>query len=293
MADLDGIRENRDKDYGIGVPVKNQTFFLKGLDHCDWGIKDRMSRIFNVNSGRTVMLAFDHGYIMGPTSGLERLDLTIVPLIEQADSIMCTRGALRSVVPPTSNKPVCLRYSAGTSVLTELNNECVIDVQDAIRLNASAMAVMVSIGGTYEAKTIENLVRTADYGYKYGIPTLGVTAVGKDMVRDARYFSTAARICAENGANFVKTYYCDDFAKVVNSCPVPIIIAGGKKLEEKEALELCYKAINEGALGVDMGRNVFQSDAPMAMIQAVKAVVHQNFTVNAAFELYNDLKLSE
>lgn len=290
MADLDGILENKDKDYGIGIPVKHESFFLKGLDHCDWGIKDRMSRIFNVKSGRTVMLAFDHGYIMGPTSGLERLDLGIVPLIEYADSIMCTRGSLRSVVPPTSNKAVCLRYSAGTSVLTELNDECIIGIDDAIRINASALAVMVSIGGTYEAKTIENLVRTADYGYKYGIPTLGVTAVGKDMARDARYFSTASRICAENGATFVKTYYCEGFEKVVNSCPVPIVIAGGKKLEEKAALELCYKAINEGACGVDMGRNVFQSEAPIAMIQAVRAVVHDNETPEQAFKLFNELK---
>lgn len=236
------------------------------------------------------MLAFDHGYIMGPTSGLERLDLNIVPLIEYADSIMCTRGSLRSVVPPTSNKAVCLRYSAGTTVLTELNDECIIGIDDAIRINASALAVMVSIGGTYEAKTIENLVRTADYGYKYGIPTLGVTAVGKDMVRDARYFSTASRICAENGATFVKTYYCDGFEKVVNACPVPIVIAGGKKLEEKAALELCYQAISEGACGVDMGRNVFQSEAPVAMIQAVRAVVHDNETPEQAFKLFNELK---
>lgn len=291
MADLDGILENKDKDYGIGVPVASQGgFFLKGMEHCDWGMKDRLSRIFDVNTGKTVMLAFDHGYIMGPTSGLERLDLKILPLIEYADSLMCTRGALRSVVPPTSNKAVCLRYSAGTSVLTELNNECVLDIQDAIRVNASALAVMVSIGGTYEAKTIENLVRTADYGYKYGIPTMGVTAVGKDMVRDARYFSTAARICAENGANIVKTYYCDGFEKVVNACPVPIVIAGGKKLEEYDALELCYKAINEGACGVDMGRNVFQSEAPVAMIQAVRAVVHQGFSAKEGFQLFQTLK---
>ena len=263
---------------------------MKGLDNCDWGVKNRMSRIFNPKTGRTVMLAFDHGYIMGPTSGLERLDLSIVPLIEYADSLMCTRGALRTVVPPASNKPVCLRFSAGSSVLTELNNECILDIQDAVRLNASALAVMVSVGDTFEAKTVENLVRTADYGYKYGIPTMGVTAVGKQMARDARYFSSASRICAENGATLVKTYYCDGFAKVVNSCPVPIVIAGGKKLPEKEALELCYKAISEGASGVDMGRNVFQSEDPVAMIQAVKAVVHDQLTPEQAFELFNDLK---
>ncbi len=287
MADMDGILENKDKDYGIGIPVAKQSFFLKGCDHLDWGMKNRLARIFNEKSGRTVMLAFDHGYIMGPTSGLERLDLNIVPLIEYADSLMCTRGALRSVVPPATDKPVCLRYSAGSSILTELNNECLIDESDALRVNASALAVMVSIGGTYEALTVNNLVKAADTGYRYGIPTMGVTAVGKDMVRDARYFATASRICAENGANIVKTYYCDGFEKVVNSCPVPIVIAGGKKLPELEALELCYKAINEGAAGVDMGRNVFQSESPTAMIQAVRGVVHEGWTPAEGFDFFN------
>lgn len=286
---MDGILENKDKDYGIGIPVANQQFFLKGADNNDWGMKDRLARIFRPSTGKTVMLAFDHGYIMGPTSGLERLDLAIVPLIKYADSLMCTRGSLRSVVPATANKAICLRYSAGSSILTELNNECIIDPVDAVRVNASAMAVMVSMGGTYEAKTIENLVRTADYGYKYGIPTMGVTAVGTTMARDSKYFGLAARVCAENGANIVKTYYCDGFAKVVNACPVPIVIAGGKKLEELEALELCYNAINEGAAGVDMGRNVFQSTHPTAMIQAVAAVVHDGLTPKQGFEMFKDL----
>ena len=182
MAEKDNNKDAA--DYGIGVPVKKHGFFLKGLDHVDWGMKDRLSRIFNPKSGNTVMLAFDHGYIMGPTSGLERMDLTITPLIEYADCIMCSRGALRSIVPPTSNKPVSLRYSAGTTVLTDLNDECLLDIEDAIRVNASALAIMVAMGSKFEAKTIENLVRTADQGNKYGIPTLGVTAVGKELVRD-------------------------------------------------------------------------------------------------------------
>ena len=291
MADTDGIKDNNEKDYGIGIPVDTTGFFLKGLNNYDWGIKNRMSRIYNPKNGRTVMLAFDHGYIMGPTSGLERIDLSITPLIEYADSLMCTRGILRSVVPPIANKPICLRYSAGSSVLTYLNNECTVDIDDAVRINASAMAVMVAIGDPlYEAKTIENLVKTADRGYKYGIPTLGVTAVGKDLARDARYLGTATRICAENGATFVKTYYCDNFEKVVNGCPVPIVIAGGKKLPEIEALELCYHAINDGASGVDMGRNVFQAENPVAMIQAVRGVVHDNLTPQQALELYDDLR---
>jgi len=282
------------KDYGLGIPVKKNAFFLKGLDHLDWGMKDRLSRIFNPQSGRTVMLAFDHGYIMGPTSGLERMDLTITPLIEYADCLMCTRGALRAIVPPTCNKPISLRFSAGTTVLTDLNDECLLDIEDAIRLNASALAVMAAIGSKFEAVTIRNLVQTADLGAKYGIPTLGVTAVGKELTRDARYLSLACRVCAENGATFVKTYFCEpDFELVTASCPVPIVIAGGKKLPEDKALEFAFKAVQQGAAGVDMGRNVFQSEHPIAMIQAVRAVVHENRSPKEAFELYNTLKNSQ
>ena len=291
MADND---TNKDAaDYGLGIPVKKYPYFLKGLDHVDWGMKDRMTRIFNPKSGNTVMLAFDHGYIMGPTSGLERMDLTITPLIEYADCIMCTRGVLRSIVPPTSNKAVSLRYSAGTTVLTDLNDECILDINDAIRVNASALAVMVAIGSKFEAKTIDNLVRTADLGNKFGIPTLGVTAVGKELTRDARYLSLACRVCAENGATFVKTYYCEtDFEKVTASCPVPIVIAGGKKLPEDQALKFAYQAIQAGAAGVDMGRNVFQAEHPVAMIQAIRAVVHDGRSPEDAFELYRTLQSS-
>lgn len=278
-------------DYGIGVPVQKHSFFLKGLDHVDWGMKDRLSRIFNSRSGNTVMLAFDHGYIMGPTSGLERMDLTITPLIEHADCIMCTRGSLRSIVPPASNKPVSLRYSAGTTVLTDLNDECILDIEDAIRVNASALAVMVAVGSKFEAKTINNLVRTADLGNKYGIPTLGVTAVGKELTRDARYLALACRVCAENGATFVKTYNCEpDFEKVTASCPVPIVVAGGKKLPELEALDLAYNSIQQGASGVDMGRNVFQAEHPVAMLKAIRAVVHDGRKPKDAFDLYQTLK---
>jgi putative autoinducer-2 (AI-2) aldolase len=291
MADTDGNKDAA--DYGIGIPVAKKSFFLKGLDHVDWGIKDRMARIFNSKSGHTVMLAFDHGYIMGPTSGLERIDLGIVPLMEYADCLMCTRGVLRTCVPPEVNKPISLRFSAGTTVLTDLNDECILDIEDAIRMNASALAIMVSVGGKYEGKTIENLVRTADLGARYGIPTLGVTAVGKELTRDSRYLAMASRVCAENGATFVKTYYCSEgFEKVTAACPVPIVIAGGKKIEEKAALELAYKAISEGAAGVDMGRNVFQAECPVAMIKAVRGVVHDALTPEQGFQLYNELKNS-
>ena len=289
MAELDNTKDAN--DYGIGIPVKQHPFFLKGLEHADWGLKDRLSRIFNPQSGNTVMLAFDHGYIMGPTSGLERMDLTIVPLIDYADCIMCTRGALRQIVPASSNKPISLRASAGSTVLTDLNDEVLLDIEECIRLNASMLALMVAIGSKFEALTIRNLTTMVDQGSRYGIPVLGVTAVGKELVRDARYLSLATRVCAENGAHIIKTYYCSpDFEKVVAACPVPIVIAGGKKLPELDALQMAYEAIDQGAAGVDMGRNVFQAEHPVAMIQAVKAVVHDNLKPKDAFALYNDLK---
>jgi len=288
MADLDDLREGA--NFGLGVASQEQNFHVKGAANLNWGMKDRLSRIFSPQTGRTVMLAFDHGFIMGPTSGVERVDLTILPLAVYADCLMCTRGILQTTIPPTFNKPVCLRSDAGTTILTQLNDNVLMDIEDAIRLNVSAMALMLSIGDPVnEAKTIANLFKAADLGSRYGIPIMGVTAVGKDMARDARYFGLAARVCAENGANIVKTYYCDGFEKVVASCPVPIVIAGGKKLPENEALELCYNAVNEGAAGVDMGRNVFQSDSPVAMIQAVHAVVHDGIKPDVAYQLYRDL----
>jgi putative autoinducer-2 (AI-2) aldolase len=237
------------------------------------------------------MLAFDHGYIMGPTSGLERMDLTITPLIPYADCIMCTRGALRQVVPPASNKPVSLRTSAGSTVLTDLNDECLLDIEEAVRLNASLLAIMVAVGSKFEALTIRNLTKIVDEGSKFGIPVLGVTAVGKELVRDARYLSLASRVCAENGAHVVKTYFCEEgFEKVTASCPVPIVIAGGKKLAELDALKMAYQAIDQGAAGVDMGRNVFQSEDPIAMIQAVRAVVHHFDKPEKAYDRYLSLK---
>ena len=290
MADMDGFKEA--SAYGFDQPQRNEAFFLKGNENRGWGVKNRLARIFNPKSGRTVMLACDHGFIMGPTSGLERVDLTINPLIEYADCLMCTRGILRSVIPPTMSKPVCLRSDGGTTILTDLNLNRVYDVEDVVRVNASAMAVMVACGDkASEQITTQNLVHTVDMGEKLGIPVLGVTAVGKDMARDARYFRLATRVCAENGASFVKTYYTEEgFETVVAQCPVPIVIAGGKKLPEDKALELAYKAMQAGAAGVDMGRNVFQSEKPLAMMKAISAVVHQGLSAKDAFQLYNDEK---
>ena len=280
------------KNYGIGIPAPTPVYALKGANNYDWGMKDRLSHVFDPTSGKTVMLAFDHGYIMGPTSGLERIDLTILPILEYADCLMCSRGILRACIPPTYNKPISLRCSAGSTVLTELNDECIgVEIEDAIRVNASMMAVMVSIGGKHEALTVRNLCKMIETGNRYGIPTLGVTAVGKELTRDARYLGMAARVLAENGAQAVKTYYCaEEFEKVATGCPVPIVIAGGKKLPELDALTMAYRAIDQGAAGVDMGRNIFQADHPAAMIQAVRAVVHDNLKPEAGLALYNELK---
>ncbi len=290
MADASGNVEAA--QFGIGIPVANPAYALKGANNYDWGMKDRLARVFAPKTGRTLMLAFDHGYIMGPTSGLERIDLAIPPLVAYADCLMCTRGVLRTTIAPTHNKPIALRCSAGSTVLTELNDECVgVEIEDALRLNACLMAVMVEVGGKYEALTIRNLCRLIETGNRYGVPTLGVTAVGRDMTRDARYLGLASRVVAENGAQVVKTYYCDEgFERVTAGCPVPIVVAGGKKLPEPEALEMAFRAIDQGAAGVDMGRNIFQAEDPAAMIQAVRSIVHDDRSAAEAFELYRELK---
>jgi len=286
MADLDDIRDG--KNFGIGTPQDNHAFFLKGSGQLDWGMQSRLARIFNPESGRTVMLAFDHGYFQGPTTGLERIDINIAPLFAHTDVLMCTRGVLRSVVPAAVNKPVVMRASGGNSILTELSNETVaVAIEDALRLNVAAMAAQVYIGSEYEHQSIKNIIQLVDQGMRYGMPTMAVTGVGKDMARDQRYFSLATRIAAEMGANIIKTYYVDEgFERVAAGCPVPIVIAGGKKLPEREALEMCFKAIDQGASGVDMGRNIFQSESPIAMLKAVKSVVHENASVAHAYELF-------
>ncbi len=280
------------KEFCTDILQKTEGFYLKGCGSLDWGMKNRMAGIFNPDSGRTVMLAIDHGYFQGPTSGLERVDVNILPLVPYADTLMLTRGILRSIIPPSVSQSIVLRVSGGTSILKELSNEdLAVDIEDAIRLNASAMAVQVFVGGEHERQTITNMTKMVDIGTRYGIPTLAVTAVGKDMERDARYFRLATRICAELGAHYIKSYYIEDgFETVTSCCPVPIVMAGGKKIPEYDALTMAYNAIQEGAAGVDMGRNIFQSEAPVAMIQAVNAVVHKNETPDKAYELFKTLK---
>jgi len=290
MADLDEATDA--KQFHVGVPPAAEGFFLKGSNGLDWGMKNRLARVFDPRSGRTVMLAFDHGYFQGPTTGLERIDLSIVPLAAYADTLMLTRGILRSVIPASIRQAIAVRASGGPSILKELSNErLALDVEDAVRMNACAMAVQVFIGGEHETQSVINMTRLVDMGLKVGIPTLAVTAVGRELVRDAKYLGLATRICAELGAQFVKTYYCaEGFEKVTAGCPVPIVIAGGKKLPELDALKMAHRSIQEGAAGVDMGRNIFQSDSPVGMIRAVRAVVHDNERPEKAYELYRSAK---
>jgi len=290
MPDVDDIKEA--KLFSTDIPQRTEGFFVKGAGSLDWGMKNRLARIFNPETGRTVMLAIDHGYFQGPTTGLERVDLHILPLVPHADTLMLTRGILRTVIPPATPKSIVLRVSGGASILKELSNEGIaVDIEESLRLNVCAMAVQVFIGGECERDSILNMTRMVDMGTRYGMPTLAVTAVGKDMVRDARYFRLATRICAELGAHYVKTYYVEKgFETVCAACPVPIVMAGGKKIPELDALTMAYKAIQEGAAGVDMGRNIFQSEAPIAMIKAVRAVVHGNETPAKAYDLFHSLR---
>ena len=302
MADLDNHKDG--KDFGLKTPQTNPHFDLKGCGALDWGMQSRLSQIFNPKTHKTVMLAFDHGYFQGATRGLERVDINIKPLLKYTDVLMATRGQTRANIPANINKPLVLRCSGGNSMLTiprhadasldknELDNETIaVGIEDVIRLNASAMAVNIYVGAEHEHKSLDNLFKLIDAGNRYGIPTMAVTGVGAAMKRDYRYFSLASRIAAEMGAQFVKTYFVEEgFERIVAGCPVPIVIAGGKKLPEREALEMCYKAIDQGASGVDMGRNIFQSENPIAMLKAVREVVHNNLHYQQAYDLFLDLK---
>ncbi|MBV9605649.1 MAG: 3-hydroxy-5-phosphonooxypentane-2,4-dione thiolase [Solirubrobacterales bacterium] len=292
MPELDThLDAHGSKDFRVGVLPPDPGFFLKGSGAYDWGMKNRLARIFRPDSGRTVMLAIDHGYFQGPTRGLERVDLDIAPIAPAADALMLTRGALRSSIPAAFLGGVVMRASGGPSILRELSDErLALDIEDAVRMGVHALAVQVFVGGEHETQSVHNMTRLIDGGYRYGIPVLGVTAVGKDLVRDARYLGLATRICAELGAQFVKTYYCDSgFERVTAGCPVPIVMAGGKKLPERDALQMAYRAVQEGAAGVDMGRNIFQSRAPAAMLAAVSKVVHEDARPDEAYELFSDL----
>lgn len=289
----DNIGNKAAKDYHLDIPAATEGFYVKGASHCDWGMKNRLAHMFDPKSANTVMLAFDHGYIMGPTAGLERIDVVIPPLTKYVNVLMGTRGILRSCISPSDSVAKCVRVTYDSTVLfDDMSNGGGIacDIENAIRMNADCMAVQTFIGSAGESRSLELLARTADAGTRYGIPTLGVVAVGKEMERTEKFFLLATRVLAETGANIVKSYYCEGFEKVASACPVPIVIAGGKKLPEMEALEMAYRAIAEGAHGVDMGRNIFQSDSPAGMAAAIGKVVHEGYTPAQAYEVYETIK---
>jgi putative autoinducer-2 (AI-2) aldolase len=259
----------------------------------DWGMKNRLSKIIKPDDGHTVMLAVDHGYFMGPTSGLENIKTMVDPLIQYADTLMLTRGALRNYIDPTYNIPIVLRVSGGTSIINEnnlLHEGIIVDIDDAIRLNVSGLAFSILVGQSFERDTILGLTEYIDIANRYGIPVLAVTAVGRGLGKDAKYLSLASRMAAELGASIVKTYFCKEFEKVVETCPVPIVIAGGKKIPEKDALQMAYDAIQAGAVGVDMGRNIFQSKDPVGMIKSIYAIVHNKYSPKEAYNVLNSNK---
>ena len=258
----------------------------------EWGLQNRLSRIIKPHNNRALMLAVDHGYFLGPTEKLENPKKVIAPLLRHCDSLMLTRGVQRTSVDPASETPMVLRVSGGSSIIgDDLSQEDItVSIEEALRLNASCVAMSIFVGSKYEYQTIVNLGKLVSEAEEYGIPVLAVTAVGKEIgTKDARYLSLACRTAAEQGAHIVKTYFCENFEKVVKSCPVPIIIAGGKKIPEKDALKLTYDALKAGAVGVDMGRNIWQSDNPVAMIKAVHSIVHGSNNAEQAFTLYKQL----
>lgn len=257
-----------------------------------WGMNNRISRIIRPGTGRTLMLAVDHGYFLGPTSGLENVGKAVKNLIPHADTLMLTRGILRHDIDHKTDIPIVLRVSGGTSILNEelLHEGITASMRDAVRLNVSGVAFSILVGAKWERNTILGLSQVVDEAEEFGIPVLAVTAVGKDMAKDARYLSLASRIAVEHGARIVKTYYCEDFEKVIESCSVPVVIAGGKKIPEKEAMEMAYNALQAGAIGVDMGRNIFQSENPVAMIRAVREIVHNKANPQEALQLFESLK---
>ncbi|MDO4475551.1 MAG: 3-hydroxy-5-phosphonooxypentane-2,4-dione thiolase [Lachnospiraceae bacterium] len=290
MADLEGLKVA--KNYHIDEPFANQNgFYVKGANSLDWGMKKHLSNIFNPKSGNTVMFAFDHGYFMGSTAGLERLDLLLPKLAPYVDVFMGTRGAIRTCVAPEISKGIALRVSSGSSMLQDdLSHEVVaVDIEESIRMNADAMAVQTFIGADGQLSSIENLSKVINAGFRYSIPTLGVVAVGKQMERTDRFFKLATRIVAEMGVQMVKTYDCENFEEIVAACPVPIVVAGGKKLPEREAMFLAYDVMRKGAKGVDMGRNIFQSTHPVEMAMTINKIVHEGFTDEQAWEFFQDM----
>jgi len=260
----------------------------------DWGLQNRMARFIKPRTGHTVMLAADHGYFMGPTRRIENPRSTLEPLLPFADAIAVTRGVLRNSIPAIADVPVVLRVSGGVTVLKEdLSDEAITtSMEEALRLNVSAVALSVFVGAPHEHQSLVSLAELVDEGEAFGMPVMAITAVGKELEkRDARYLSLACRVSAELGAHLVKTYYCENFEKVAEGCPVPLVVAGGPKLDtDQSVLELCAGAIEKGAIGVDMGRNIWQSDHPVAMMKAIRAIVHEKVTVREAVQVLDAAK---
>ncbi len=257
-------------------------------------MKNRLAQL-KQNDGKALFLPIDHGYFQGPTHKLERPGETIKPLLPYADAIMLTRGVLRNCVDPTNTKPVILRVSGGTSVVGEdlANEGLTTSITEIVRLNASAVSMSVFIGSKYEHQSLINLAKLVDECEDFGIPVMAVTAVGKELEkRESRYLALCCRIAAELGARVVKTYYCPEkFQKVVEGCPVPVVIAGGPKVgSELEVFEFVYDGIQKGAIGVNLGRNIWQSEYPVAMIRAIRAIIHENCTPKEAQDLFEQVK---
>ncbi len=263
----------------------------------DWGMQNRLNRILQPGDGHTVMLAIDHGYFLGPVTKLEKPAETIEPLTQYADALMLSRGVLRSCIDPALDLPMVLRVSGGNSIVgDDLSHEDItVCMEEAVRMNVAAMALSIYVGAKYQHQTLVAFSRLVDKGQRYGIPCLAVTAVGKELEkRDAKYLALCCRIASELGAQFVKTYYCEEFEKVAGTCPVPLVIAGGPKLNTVyDAFRIAYEAISAGAKGVDMGRNIWQSEHPVATMRGIRSVVHEGATADEAGKLYDSIVAGE
>ncbi len=259
----------------------------------EWGMANRMAQLIQ-SDGRCLFLPIDHGYFQGPTRKLENPRQTLEPILQYADAVFITRGVLRSSVDPDKAKPIILRVSGGTSMVgKDLANEgLTTSMEEAIRLNVSAVGISIFVGSDYEKESLLNLSKLVDDGEKYGIPVMAVTAVGKELEkRDARYLALCSRIAAELGARVVKTYWCENFDRVTQGCPVPVVMAGGPQVDtELEVFEFVHDGIQKGAVGVNLGRNVWQNDYPVAMIKALRAIIHENATPKEAQEIYDSVK---
>ncbi|MDZ4245997.1 MAG: 3-hydroxy-5-phosphonooxypentane-2,4-dione thiolase [Dehalococcoidia bacterium] len=258
----------------------------------DWGMANRLAQLIQPD-GHALFLPIDHGYFQGPTRKLEEPGKTVAPLLPYSDALFITRGVLRSCIDPKRTKPVILRVSGGTSVVgKDLADEGITtSMEEAVRLNASAVGISVFVGSDYEKGSLLNLAKLVDEGEKYGIPVMAVTAVGKELEkREARYLALCCRIAAELGARVVKTYWCKDFDKVTRGCPVPVVMAGGPRVEtELEVFEFVSDGMQKGSIGVNLGRNIWQHDFPVAMIKAIRAIIHKKASAKEA----NDIFLKE